>query len=179
MGTSCLPNYYRRRLWSCRTSFRGEYPHFGVEVLRTANAFKFGLRLNCEQGTVLRFWRTAWIREVPLSYAFHSLFEMASDKDAWVSSQIQDNDWAFTFCHPFSQTRLQMLATLICIFRWHIPRCSKISDWKGEPIHYFHSLFPMSATATFTTIRQSSKEFMDGSNAAQSKDYHMLADRER
>jgi len=38
---------------------------------------------------------------------------MAVDKDVWVSSQIHDNDWAITFCHPLSPTRLQMLAVLM------------------------------------------------------------------
>jgi len=38
-----------------------------------------------------------------LAHAFHNLFDMASEKKAWVSSQIQENNWALTFRHSLSQ----------------------------------------------------------------------------
>ena len=67
----------------------------------------------------MRFCKDCWISEVPLAYAFLNLFYMASDKDAWVSSQIQDNNWALTFCHPISLIRLQALAEMVHILRQH------------------------------------------------------------
>ena len=44
---------------------------------------------------------------------------MASDKKAWINSQIQKNNWALTFRHPLP-ARLQMLATLIRTLQGHI-----------------------------------------------------------
>jgi len=52
-------------------------------------------------------------------YAYPSLFEMVVDQDAWVSSQIQDNEWALTFRFPLSQPRLLILADLMNMLRQH------------------------------------------------------------
>jgi len=97
----------------------GRISPFWCGVLRTTNAFKLGLRLKCGLGNKVRFWTNRWIGEVPLAYAFPSLFEMASDKEAWVSLQIQDNNWALTFRHPLSLIRLQALAEMVNILRRH------------------------------------------------------------
>jgi len=57
--------------------------------------------------------------EVPLALTFPSLFDMPSDKDVWVSSYIQDNNWALSFRHPLCLARLQMLAVLTGVLQWH------------------------------------------------------------
>ena len=87
--------YYRQGRWICYRSFQSSIPVL-EEVLQMTNAFKLGLKINCGLGTTVKFWKHCWIGDVPLAYAF----EMASNKDAWVSSQIQENDWAITFSHP-------------------------------------------------------------------------------
>jgi len=97
----------------------GRVSPFWRGVLQIANTFKLGLRLNYEQGTSVKFYTDCRIGEVPLAYAFASLFDVASNKDAWVNSQIQDNDWALSFCPPLSPARLQDLAGLMDILRMH------------------------------------------------------------
>ena len=50
----------------------GRISPFWCGVLRTANAFKLGLRLKCGLSNKVRFWTDRWIGEVPLAYAFPS-----------------------------------------------------------------------------------------------------------
>ena len=52
---------------------------------------------------------------------------MAADKDVWVSSQIQDNDWALTFKYAISMTRHRSLADLLLLLRCH--------TFRGAPDH--------------------------------------------
>jgi len=79
-----LCNYYRRqRPLDLLHNLLGCVSPFWCGVLRTANAFRLGLLVNCWQGALVKFWKDCWIGDVPLAYAFPSLFEMASDKDAW------------------------------------------------------------------------------------------------
>ena len=67
----------------------------------------------------MKFWKDCWIGDVLLAHAFSSFFEMAFDVDTWVSSQIQDNDWAFTFHNPLSLLRFQVLPALLCTLQLH------------------------------------------------------------
>ena len=68
----------------------------------------------------MKFWKDCWIGEVLLAHVFSNLFEVASDKETWVSSQVQDNNWAITFRHHLSVVILKMLTALICTLREHI-----------------------------------------------------------
>ena len=113
--------YYRRRPLDLQDKLRGRVSPFWREVLCTTNAFKLGLWQSCGQGTSVKFWKDYWIREVLLAYAFHSLFRMTSDKDAWCMDQFTNliNDWALSFRLPLSPTWLQMLADLICTLLTH------------------------------------------------------------
>jgi len=54
-----------------------------------------------------------------LALAFLNLFDMAADKNVWVSSQIEENDWVISFHHPLSPIRLQMLALLMSALQGH------------------------------------------------------------
>jgi len=86
----------------------------------------------------MKFWKDCWIGEVPLALIFPNFFEMAADQDVWVSSQIQDNDWAVFFHHPLSPVRLQMLATLIGVLRGHtIQNSSDQVIWKAGSVAAF------------------------------------------
>ena len=67
----------------------------------------------------MKFWKDCWLGEVPLALTFPSLFDMPSDKDVWVSSYIQDNNWALSFRHPLCLARLQMLAVLTGVLQRH------------------------------------------------------------
>ena len=69
-------------------------------------------------------------------------FDMASDKDARVSSQIQDNNWALTLVTP-SLVRLQALTTLIHSLREH-------ASWDGPNLITWNT----DSSATFTVSAQ-------------------------
>ena len=109
--------YYRGRPLDLYDKIPERVSPFWRGVLKTTNAFKIRLRIFCWQGTTVEFWKDCWFGEVPLSLAFPNLFDMVADKDVWISSQIQDNDWAIFFHYPLTPTRLQMLAVLMEVLK--------------------------------------------------------------
>ena len=115
-----LHNYYcRGRSLDLQDKLLGRVLPFWRGVLKTMNAFKIGLRICCGQGISVKFWKDCWLGEIPLALAFLNLFDMEADKNIWVSSQIQENDWVISFRHPLSPTRLQMLALLVGALQGH------------------------------------------------------------
>ena len=67
----------------------------------------------------MKFWKNRWFGDTPLSVSFSTIFEVTSDEDAWVGSQIQDNDWALIFSSPLSSQRLQVLAKMVDVLQKH------------------------------------------------------------
>jgi len=117
-------------------------------VLRTVNAFKLGLQIRCGQGHFVKFWKDCWIGDIPLANAFANLFDMASDKDSSVNSQIQNthfeirSPWQDSKCswryYKYFRRTLFKIPRTNCNGRQALQRCS----WWDLNIFYFNPLKP-------------------------------------
>ena len=167
-------NYYRQhRLLDLQDILPGQVSTFWHGVLRTANAFKLGPRLRYGQGISVKFWKDCWICETPLAFSFPSLFEMVSDKDAWINSQIQDNRPS-PFVIPLPDKTPNVGNPYMYPSRPLVSRCSKPSILESKSISHFHSPLAISVITASTATGQSNQEPLEGGFATQNKNYHII-----
>ena len=145
-------NYSRRRRpLNLQDKFSGHISPFWSGVLRTANAFKIGLRLCYGNGATVRFWKDCWIGRSPL--LMRTLVFLR-----WPQMQTPGLVLKFiTMIGPLLFTILSLLQGYkFCRSSWnppvpHISECPRSGDLEGGLLYQFHCSFSVSIIAPHST----------------------------